>query len=262
MRPQDISTIKALILDMDGVIWKGDNSIGNLPDIFSTIEERGLQFIMATNNATLTIEQFLNKLAGFGVQLEAWQVINSSLATVHYLQRNVSKGGPLYIIGEPGLKETLKDNGFYHAENDVLAVVVGLDRDLTYKKLKKASLLIQAGTPFIGTNLDPTLPTPEGLIPGAGTILTALEAATGKFPVIIGKPAPEIYLLALERLGVTPEQSLVVGDRLETDIAGGQKLGCRTCVVLSGVATNEQAENWQPVPYLIKRDLMDLLSVL
>jgi 4-nitrophenyl phosphatase len=262
MRSLDMSTIKALILDMDGVIWKGDNSIGNLPDIFRSIEERGLQFIMATNNATLTIENFLNKLAGFGVQLKDWQVINSSLATVHYLHRNVSKSGPLYIIGEHGLIETLKDNGFYHAENDVLAVVVGLDRDLNYKKLKNASLLIQAGSPFIGTNLDPTLPTPEGLIPGAGTILAALETASGIVPTIIGKPAPEIYLLALERLGVTPEQSLVVGDRLETDIAGGQKLGCRTCVVLSGVATKEEAENWQPVPYLIKNDLMDLLSVL
>lgn len=247
---------------MDGVIWKDNQPIGNLPEIFDSFKQRGYRVMMATNNATLSIEHFIKKLANMGVELEEWQVVNSALATAHYLKKLFPEGGAVYIIGESGLKDTLEAFGFMHADSGVIAVVAGLDRQLTYERLKKASLLIQSGLPFIGTNMDTTLPTPEGLIPGAGTILAALQTASGVKPVIMGKPEPQLYTIAIERLGTNPNETLVIGDRLETDIAGGQKLGCRTCIVLSGVANQESAQNWKPAPDIITNDLTSLLSLI
>jgi 4-nitrophenyl phosphatase len=137
-----------------------------------------------------------------------------------------------------------------------------MDRSLTYAKLRRATLLIRAGVPFLGTNPDRTFPTPEGLVPGAGAILAALEAATYRQPLIMGKPQPEIYRAALLRMGVSPSETLVVGDRPDTDIAGGQALGCFTALLLSGVTSEDCARAWQPPPDLIAADLSSLLTLL
>jgi 4-nitrophenyl phosphatase len=247
---------------MDGVIWKDKTPLADLPLFFSELSDRGYDFILATNNTTLSIKQFIDKFKYLGVDLDDNQVINSSLATAQYLLDLYPDGGPVYIVGEIGLNKTLEEHGFYHKEKNVKAVVAGLDRDLTYDMLKNASLHIQSGVPFVGTNPDPSLPTPEGLIPGTGTVLAALEAASGVKPVIIGKPAPELYRLALNRLNAKPFETLVVGDRLETDIAGGQELGCPVCVVLSGVASSEDAHKWRPKPNYILEDISKLLQIL
>jgi len=121
-------------------------------------------------------------------------------------------------------------------------------------------LLIRAGAPFIATNPDPTFPTPEGLVPGAGAIIAAIEAATGVEAEVIGKPNPGMYRVALQRLKAAPEETLVVGDRLETDIAGAQALGCRTALVLSGVTDEQRARQWDPAPDWIFPDLQTLLE--
>jgi 4-nitrophenyl phosphatase len=259
MNTFDLTTIRALIVDMDGVLWRGPQPIGDLPAIFSRAGQRGWRIVLATNNATRSAAQYLERLAGLGVSLEPWQIVNSSLAAAHYLQQRHPQGGPVYIIGEEGLVSTLAEHGFYAAEQNVLAVIAGMDRQLTYEKLRCATLLIRSGAPFIGTNPDRSFPTPEGQVPGAGAILAALEAATDVAPVIIGKPAPGLYQVALERLGVPPAHTLVVGDRLETDIAGGQALGCRTALVLSGVTTPAQAQTWTPAPDLLLPDLASLV---
>jgi 4-nitrophenyl phosphatase len=254
--------VQALILDMDGVLWHDDQPLGDLPKIFAELKRRGYRVALATNNATRSVEQYLDKLARFGVILERWQVINSPQAVAQYLCHRHPQGGPVYVVGEQGLIETLVEYGFHIADQDVLAVIVALDRQVTYEKLKKAALLIRAGAPFIATNPDRTLPTPEGLIPGAGAIVAAVEAATGVKPIIIGKPAPEMYQVALERLDIAASQALVVGDRLETDIAGAQALGCRTALVLSGVTTEEDALRWRPAPDLIAADLTAVVESL
>lgn len=251
--------VKALILDMDGVLWRDDEPIGNLPHVFGLIRELGYKLTLATNNATKSAEQYLEKLAGFGVALEPWQIVNSPQAVARFLRREFPGGGGVYVIGEPGLSSTLTEHGFYPAERDVCAVVVGLDRTLTYEKLRKATLLIRDGVPFIGTNPDATLPVPEGQAPGAGAILAAVEKASGVAPFIVGKPGPEMYQLALERLEVTPAEAIGVGDRLETDILGAQAAGCRTALVLSGVSTAEQAAQWQPAPDWIAPDLTSFI---
>jgi 4-nitrophenyl phosphatase len=245
---------------MDGVLWRADDPIGNLPEIFRRINQRGWQVTLATNNATLTIEQYIQKLRGFGVTLQPAQIVNSPQAVAYYLLHQYPGGGAVYLIGEDGLAQAITANGFQNREQDVLAVVVGMDRQVTYQKLTRATLLIRSGAQFLGTNPDRTFPTPEGLAPGNGAILAAIEAATDVQPLVLGKPAPEMYRVAMQRMGTTPENTLVVGDRLETDIIGAQQLGCRTGLVLSGVTTLAAAQAWKPAPDWIAKDLAELLE--
>jgi 4-nitrophenyl phosphatase len=254
--------ILALIIDMDGVLWRDDQPIGDLPKIFQKIETRGLKALLATNNSTRSIEQYLEKLNSFGVTLQSWQVINSSQATAKYLRDQYPQGDSVYVIGEDGLYQALDQMGFHHSEKEPQAVVVGMDRQVSYHKLTQATLLIRSGLPFIATNPDKTFPIPAGLAPGTGSLLAALEAATDVKPYVIGKPFPVMYRIALERLGTSSRQTLVVGDRLETDIAGGQSIGCPTGLVLSGVTNQEQASRWSPPPNIIAKDLIALLEEL
>jgi 4-nitrophenyl phosphatase len=259
----NLSAVRGLILDMDGVLWKDQEPIGCLPEIFERIHHLGLKVILATNNATKDVQDYLHKLNGFRVILEPWQIINSSMAAVSYLKRKFPKKGPVYVVGMDGLKRTLAEAGFCHQEKgDVLAVVVGMDRTLTYEKLRRATLLIRSGAPFIGTNPDRSFPTPEGLAPGAGAILSAIQTASDVTPIICGKPEPELYQLALDRFELTAENVLAVGDRLETDILGGQNIGCLTAVVLSGVTTPSAVSRWQPAPDIIAENLASVICLL
>lgn len=254
--------VKGLIVDMDGVLWRGDQPIGNLPAVFASLRRKGLRFVLATNNATRSVRQFQDKLAGFQVPVQEEEIINSPVATGIYLKQRFPQGGNVYIIGESGLVATLAAYGFQHSDHQVLAVVVAMDRSITYAKLAQATLLIRSGVPFIGTNPDRTYPLPEGLVPGAGAILAAIETASDCQASIIGKPSPQMYEAALQRMGISPAQALVVGDRLETDIAGAQQLGCQSALVLSGVSTLEQARAWKPPLDLIVDNFPALVAML
>ncbi len=255
-----LADIQGLILDMDGVLWKGNQPIGSPPAIFGRIREMNLSVVLATNNATRSISQYLEKLRSLGVEVEAWQIVNSAQATARYLKSRLPQGGALYIIGETGLLSTLSEAGFSFSEQNPLAVVVAMDRELTYDKLRIAAKWIRLGALFIATNPDPTFPTPEGLVPGAGAIVAALEAATGIQPIIIGKPSPEMYFLALDRLKLPSDRVLAVGDRLTTDILGGQEAGCPTALVLSGVTSISEIQSWPYPPDFIARDLSEILE--
>lgn len=255
--------IRGVILDGDGVLWTDNRPIGNLPAIFARMQQIGLQITVATNNATKTTAEHRLKLAGFGVNLESWQVVSSSQAVGFYLQKKHPARGPIYVVGDPSLVEALQEYGFQHTEDSssgVLAVVAGLDHHLTYDRLRQACTLIRKGAEFIGTNPDRTFPTPQGLIPGAGSILAALEAATDVRPVIAGKPSPALFELAMARMHLEPGSTLVVGDRLDTDIAGGQAVGCLTALMLSGVTPPEKVSSWKPAPTLVAANLEALIG--
>lgn len=254
--------IKALILDMDGVLWRESAPIGDLPRTFAGFEKAGLKVILATNNATRTPAQYIQKISGFGVDLQEEQIVNSAMGVAYLLHKRFPQGGPVYILGEIGLKTALQDAGFYHSEEPGLAVIGSMDREITFWKMKTATLLIRSGIPFYFTNPDRTYPTPEGLIPGAGSILAALETATDVTPIIAGKPGTTLFDFALEKLGTRPSETLVVGDRLETDILGGQKAGCPTALVLSGIATRAEADRWTPRVDLVIEEIGDLLQAL
>ncbi len=256
------ANIKALILDMDGVIWKGDAPIGNLPEIFARIRERGLKFVFATNNGTKTREEYQQKLADLGVDIELWQVVTSAMGIAFMLSQKYPKGTKIFMIGEDGIRVALEEKGFeiLSVENapEAKAVVMGIDRGINFEKVAEATLLVRAGIPLYSTNTDRTFPTPRGEIPGSGAWLSVITTATGAEPIVAGKPFPYLIELALEKLGTKKEDTLVIGDRLETDIAAGQNVGCPTVLVLSGVSRKEQADQWLPQPDMI----MESLSVL
>src|ERR1051325_2011637 len=162
-------SIKALILDMDGVIWRGDAPIGNLPAIFQRICERGLKFVFATNNSTKTSEQYVAKLKGLGVEAEPWQVVTSSQAAARAVAQTFPRGTKALVIGEDGLRIPLELEGFeiVSVENASQAqvVVMGMDRGVSFDKISEATLLIRQGVRFYMTNMDKTFPTPRGQIP-------------------------------------------------------------------------------------------------
>jgi len=253
--------IQSLILDMDGVLWKNDTLLVDMPAVFQQIKHLGLKVVLATNNATRSVEMYLQRFKGFGVHLEPWQVINSAIATGYLLHKRFPQGGPVFVIGEKGVMDTIAEYGFFHTEDHPLAVVVGMDRQINYEKLTTATLLIRSGLPFFATNPDKTFPTPQGLAPGAGAIIAAVQAATDIEPTIAGKPQATMIQVALERLETPARQTLAVGDRLETDILGGVNAGCRTALVLSGVATLADLARFDPKPDLVARDLAQVLGM-
>ncbi|MDZ4158709.1 MAG: HAD-IIA family hydrolase [Anaerolineaceae bacterium] len=253
--------IRALILDMDGVLWRGSEPIGDLPAIFESLRSRELKVVFATNNSTKSVAQVQKRLKGFGVEIEPWQVITSAMAAAHLLHCIFPQGGAVYIIGMDGLVHHLEEHGFYHAEENVIAVVAGLDIHFSYEKLRRANNHLRAGARFIATNPDPTFPRPGGLDPGAGSIIAAIQAASQTEPLIAGKPFTTMMEMALERLNLSPEQTLVVGDRLDTDISGGKRAGCRTALVLSGAVAPQELEQWQNPPDLIAPNLTALLEM-
>ena len=259
-----LSNIQSLILDMDGVLWRDETPIGNLPAIFARIRERGLKFAFATNNGTKTPGQYLEKLAALGVTVEPWQVVTSALGVAHMVKTRIPSGASIFVIGGEGVKAALQGEGYkiLHTENaeKAQAVVMGIDRKINFAKMREATLLVRRGIPFYATNPDKTFPTPRGEIPGAGAWISVIVTATGIEPVYAGKPFPFMMEMALERLGAKKENTLVVGDRLETDIAAGQAVGCPTALVLSGVSTRAQAEAWKPAPGLIVQDLEALVK--
>lgn len=260
------SQIKALILDMDGVIWRADSPIGDLPEIFGRIRARGLKFVFATNNSTRTSAQYVTRLQEFGVTVEPWQVATSSQAAAHALAQKFPSGTKVYMIGEDGVRSALEEKGFeVLSVNNALeaeAVVIGMDRSINFQKMVEATLLVRQGIPFYATNPDKTFPTPRGEIPGAGAWYSVVVTATNVEPIVAGKPFPFLMDLALERLGANKTETLVVGDRLETDIAGGQAVGCPTGLVLSGVSTKLQAEAWEPHIDLVAEDLSSLIEMI
>lgn len=244
------SNIKALILDMDGVVWRGDAPIGDLPATFKRIRERGLKFVFATNNGTRTPEDYQQKLAELGVDVEPWQIVTSALGLAFMLAQRHPRGMKVFLIGENGIRVALEEKGFevvgVEEAPQAEAVVMGIDRGISFNKVAEATLLVRAGRPFYTTNTDRTFPIPRGEIPGSGSWLSVITSATDVAPLVAGKPFPYLMELALERLGTAKEETLVVGDRLETDIAAGQAVGCPTALVLSGVGTREEAREWKP----------------
>jgi 4-nitrophenyl phosphatase len=222
---------------MDGVLWHGDTPMPGLDAFFETLHRCQIKFVLATNNNTLTPEGFAQKARGLGVNVEPEQVVTAAIATVHYLKLHYPPGSCVYVVGEAALKGLISEAGFTLADTDVAAVVVTMDRQLSYEMLKRATLLIRAGADFIGPNPDTAYPTPEGLVPGGGAVLAAVAASSGRQPLIMGKPESWIFQICMERMQLGPEATASLGDRLETDIAGGQRLGLKTILVLSGVAT-------------------------
>jgi 4-nitrophenyl phosphatase len=208
------------------------------------------------------VDEYLQKLDGFGVSLDEREIITAAQATGIYLQERHPGGCKLFVVGQPSLIRTLEGYGLTVVNDpgeDADVVVASMDLGLSYDKIRDAELLIRNGSHFVGTNPDATYPTPGGLYPGSGTVIGAIEIASGKKATIIGKPQPLLYQMALRRLALAPEETLGIGDRLETDIAGAQAAGMPSALVLTGAATLAQAKAFSPPPDIIIEDLSELI---
>lgn len=272
---QPFTNINALIIDMDGVLWHGTQPMPGLTDFFQTLDDLQIPFILATNNASQTPEQYVSKLAKMGVTITNKQILTSGTATVLYLSKQVNPTETrVFVVGEDGATQPLIDHGFtltglYEVNNDSDAskkgadiVVCGKDETLTWAKLATATLNIRAGAKFIGTNADTTLPTEHGITHGNGAILAALEVATGVSPTIIGKPEPIIYQQALALLGVDPDKTVAIGDRLETDILGAVRTGIRSIMVLTGISTEADLKESAYQPTWVMPDIRAITKAL
>ena len=267
--------IKNLILDMDGVLWRGDTPMPGLVDFFDTLRAADIGFILATNNATKTAAMYTERLARFGVAVLPQQILTSAEATASYLAGRFPSGSTIYVIGAKGLHDAVSAKGFrilsaadVHAGAKAAApitaaaVVAGLSPDMTYHEIAMGVYLVNQGVPFIGTNPDTTFPSEIGSLPGAGALLAMIIAATNVEPIIIGKPGPIVFQEAVKRLGGDSSTVAMVGDRLSTDIQGAGAAGLRAILVLSGISTREEAEAGPVRPDYIFADITELASFL
>jgi len=259
---------------MDGVLWHGEQAIAGLSDFFQLLREQALPFILATNNASNTAEQYVKKLARMGVSVKQQEILTSGMATALYLAQHKDPANTrIFVLGEKGASLPLLEQGFTLTDIYQLnskdtpnqgadIVVCGKDETITWDKLSTATLNLQAGAEFIATNADTTLPTERGLIQGNGAILAALHAATGRTATVIGKPEPIMYQQALALLGSTPEDTIAIGDRLDTDILGAVRTGMRSLMVLTGASKREDLAQIDFAPTWIMQDLQAVTQAL
>jgi len=261
---QDTSSldkIQAVMCDMDGVLWRGDRAMPGLIEFFSFLREHKVRFILATNNATRTAAQYTEKLAEFGVRVSEAEILPSCDVVSDYLKTIAPPGTRVFVVGEAALADSIHARGFVVNDTEAEIVVAGLDRQATFAKLAQATRLIRRGARFIGTNPDKTWPGENEIMPGAGAILAFLEAATEVKPLIVSKPEPIMFQQAMARMGSQAETTVMIGDRLETDILGGQRAGLKTILVLSGVSAEADIEQMGVRPDWIFRDIGELTQV-
>jgi 4-nitrophenyl phosphatase len=264
----DLSTLRTLLVDGDGVLWRGDRALPGLHRFYEVLKLRGIRWALLTNNNTRTVGQYLDKLARLGVEADAGQVFSSSTVTADYLRKKYGSGTPVHAVGMSGVIETLLNAGFQVSTGEqmpghaVSAVVAGMDRDFNYAKAEVATRLILGGAEFVATNTDGTYPTPEGLSPGTGWVIGALQGATGVRPTVIGKPEAAIFAAALEAMGAGKATTAMIGDRLETDILGAQRAGIATIGVLTGVTSAEQLASSAIQPDIVFQGIADLAEEL
>ena len=256
-----LAEIRAVISDMDGVLWRGSQPMPGLAEFFVYLRRRNLRLILATNNATRTPAQYAAWLAEFGVPVSEAEVLTSGDVVAEYLTTIARPGTGVFVVGEKALAQSIQARGFVVSDDATEIVVAALDRQLTYARLAHATRLIRNGARFIGTNPDKTWPSETEITPGAGAVLAFLEAATDVKPFIVAKPEPVIFKQALARMGSRPQETVMIGDRLETDILGGQRVGVKTILVLSGVSTEADVERMGIRPDWTFLDIDELTRV-
>jgi 4-nitrophenyl phosphatase len=253
-----------LLLDMDGVLYRGNDPIPGANELFPALREAGISFILLTNNATLRAADFSDKLARMGIEVEADRILTSAGATATYLRTNYPEGGGVYVLGEEALVRTIEEVPNFHIEAERPEfVVAGLFFGFDYKTMRLACAAIRGGARFIATNVDATLPVEGGdFWPGAGSIVAAVQTCSGVTPTVIGKPSVHGAEMALEKLKLSARQVLCVGDRLDTDIVMGRDAGMPTALLLTGVSQRADIERTGIVPDYVFDDLYALMSAL
>jgi len=242
MKSEELGALRGLVVDMDGVLWRGEQPIPGIDEMFEAIVRRGLRHVFVTNSPHRGPEELAEKAGRFGLPVRADQIITAGCVTVQYLQQHFARGARVHVICEPGFKERVAAAGFVLADESVAAVVVGMDFSLNYEMIKRGALLLQNGAAFIGIHGDACFPSAEGLLPAAGALIAMLAVSSGREPVLMGKPAAPIFEMALVRLDLSRDEVACVGDSLQADISGGRAMGMKTILVLSGVTARAEAD--------------------
>lgn len=237
-----LTNITHLILDMDGVLYRGNQPMPRLREFFAFLRERHIPFILVTNNATRTPQERADQLAGMGAQVSPSEILVSGQAAARYLRREYPAGTRVHVFGMPALSRAMAEEGFVLADEDVKVVVASLDTEITFDKIKRAVRLIRTGARFIATNLDPNLISEEERLPGSGAMIAMLATASEVKPTSVGKPEPIMYELAMAQMGAHSETTAAIGDRVDTDIVGGKRAAITTICVLSGASGRSEAE--------------------
>ena len=263
MSSEKLKKIKALFLDMDGVLWTNNKPIGDLGKIFGEIREAGLIPLFGSNNGTRRPDELCEKLAGLGVSVTPELFFTSGIGTIYQLRKDFPNGVRLYVFGSESLKKLMRDAGFEVVEENADAVLVSFDYDISYAKISRAMIEIcEHGAKFYATNTDSTFVTEDGWRPGGGVMVNAVATCTATEPFVIGKPNTVMIEMACKAYGLQPDEILAVGDRYETDIQGGINFGAVTALVLTGYETPETVQHLNPKPDLVCSDLAEVVRTL
>jgi len=233
-----------LFIDLDGTLFHGNRMIDGADVFIRFLKERGTPYLCVTNNSSATPETVAERLLAMGIPAEPQDICTSAQAAAAYIAERQA-GARVFVVGEDGLRRALTDAGLNITEEEPDFVVQGIDRQLTYERLSAAITHIRNGASYVLTNPDVLLPSDKGLIPGAGSISAMLQRASGVEPVVIGKPSAIMMKYALERIGLVPEKVWVIGDNPATDIAAAYAGGCRSALVLTGLATEDNYRELQ-----------------
>lgn len=238
---------KGYLIDLDGTMYRGTEKIEAASRFVRKLAKQGIPYLFVTNNSTRTPEQVVEKLISFDIPATNEQVFTSSMATAQYITE-INSDAKVYFIGEEGLQAALDEKGLQYTGEDANIVVVGLDRNVTYEKFAIACLAIRNGATFISTNADLAIPTERGFMPGNGSLTALIQTSTRVNPIFIGKPETIIMEQALKVIGTNKEETIMVGDNYDTDIAAGIRAGLHTLMVHTGVTTKEQLQQYEIQP--------------
>ena len=262
---ENLKNKKLFLFDMDGTLYLGNRLYDFTEELLYTIKSQGGKYIFMTNNSSKSVNDYIKKLASLGITAEYDDFMTSSQATAYYLNKSY-KGKTLYVCGTESLKEELRQNGFEITEDltKVDLIVMGFDTELTFKKLHDVSymLLTRESIPYIATNPDYVCPTEFGSVPDCGSVCDMLYNVSKRRPIFIGKPSSLMPSLAMEKTGYTKEETVVIGDRIYTDIKSGLNAGASTILVLSGETTREILEASEDNPHYVMESAKELLDIL
>ena len=260
-----VRQVKLYLFDMDGTLYLGDRLYDFTVELLKTIRQTGGQYLFMTNNSSKSVEDYVKKLASLGIEATREDFMTSSQATAFYLKQNYP-GKTLYVCGTRSLIAELESEGFTVTTDldKVECVVMGFDTELTFQKLHDVSylLLTRKDLPYIATNPDLVCPTEFGSVPDCGSVCIGIKNATGREPIVIGKPSPLMPQLAMEKLGFSCDQTAVVGDRIYTDVKSGLNAGCTGILVLSGESTLQTLAESEDKPHLVLEDASAILQAL
>jgi len=228
---------KVFFFDLDGTLYLGNKLFDGVIEVLEALKEQGKRYFFLSNNSSKSTSDYLKKLNKLNLNATRENIILSQHPTISYLKKNNYK--TVFLLGNESLKKEFIEEGFTLSENNPEIIVLAFDQELTYNRLTKASYSLQNGLPYIATHLDDKCPTEDGFIPDAGGIAALLYKTTGRMPVVFGKPNKEMLLFKLKEIKVKPQDAVMFGDRLYTDIRMGIDAGVTTCCVLSGETTLE-----------------------